>query len=49
VIIDGLFVEFKEYFVGFWIVVVDDFDVVLCFVKEGLRVCNCKVEVCLFL
>ena len=45
VIIDGPFVESKEFLAGFWIIEAPDLDVALKLATEGSRACNRKVEV----
>jgi hypothetical protein len=44
-IIDGPFVESKEYLAGFWIIESPDLDVALKLAAEGSKACNRKVEV----
>lgn len=45
VIIDGPFVESKEYLAGFWIITAPNLDVALKLAAEGSKACNRKVEV----
>ena len=45
VIIDGPFVESKEYLAGFWVMAAPDLDVALKLAAEGSKACNRKVEV----
>ena len=44
-VIDGPFVESKEYLAGFWIIEAADLDVALKLAAEGSKACNRKVEV----
>jgi hypothetical protein len=48
-VVDGPFVETKEFMVGFWIVEAPDLDVALKLAAEGSKACNRKVEVRPFL
>ena len=48
-LIDGHFLESKEYLVGFWIIEAADLDVALKLAAEGSKACNLKVEVRPFL
>jgi len=48
-LIDGPFVESKEYLAGFWIIDAPDLDVALKLAAEGSKACNRKVEVRPFL
>jgi hypothetical protein len=48
-IIDGPFVESKEYLAGFWIIEAPDLDVAINLAAEGSKACNRKVEVRPFL
>lgn len=43
-IIDGPFVESKEYLAGFWIIEAPDLDVAINLAAEGSKACNRKVE-----
>ena len=45
VLIDGPFVESKEYLAGFWVMEAADLDVALKLAAEGSKACNRKVEV----
>jgi hypothetical protein len=45
VVIDGPFVESKEFVAGFWIIDVPDFDVALELATAGSKACNRKLEV----
>jgi hypothetical protein len=49
VLIDGPFLESKEYLAGFWILEAPDLDVALRLAAEGSRACNRRVEVRPFL
>ncbi len=44
-VIDGPFLESKEYLAGFWIIEAPDLDVALKLATEGSKACNRKVEV----
>lgn len=44
-IIDGPFLETKEYFAGFWVMEAPDFDVMLRLATEASKACNRKLEV----
>ncbi len=44
-VVDGPFVETKEWLAGFWIIEAPDLDVALRLASEGSRACNRKVEV----
>jgi len=44
-IVDGPFVESKEYVAGLWIMEAPDLDAVLALVAEGSKACNRKLEV----
>ena len=44
-VIDGPFVESKEYLAGFWVIEAPDLDVALRLAAEGSAACNRKVEV----
>ena len=48
-VIDGPFVESKEYIAGFWIVEATDLDAALKLASEGSKACNRRVEVRPFL
>ncbi len=48
-VIDGPFVETKEYLAGFWIIQAPDLDVALKLGAEGSKACNRKVEIRPFL
>jgi hypothetical protein len=45
VLIDGPFLESKEYVAGFWIIEAPDLDVAIKLATEGSKSCNRKVEV----
>ena len=49
VLIDGPFLESKEFLIGFWIIEAADLDVALKLAAEGSKACNRKIEVRLFL
>jgi hypothetical protein len=49
VIIDGPFLESKEYLAGFWVIEAPDLDVALALATEGSKACNRRVEVRPFL
>ncbi len=49
VLIDGPFLESKEFLIGFWIIEAADLDVALKLAAEGSKACNRKVEVRPFL
>ena len=44
-VIDGPFLESKEYLAGFWIVEAPGLDVALRLAAEGSEACNRKIEV----
>jgi hypothetical protein len=48
-LIDGPFVESKEYLAGFWVIEAADLDVALKLAAAGSKACNRKVEVRPFL
>jgi hypothetical protein len=48
-VIDGPFIESKEYLGGFWIIEAPDLDVALELATEGSKACNRKIEVRPFL
>ena len=48
-VVDGPFVEAKEFMVGFWVVEAPDLDVALKLAAEGSKACHRKVEVRPFL
>jgi hypothetical protein len=48
-VIDGPFLESKEYLAGFWIIEAPDLDVALTLAAEGSKHCNRRVEVRAFL
>ena len=48
-VIDGPFLESKEYLAGFWVIEAPDLDVALKLAAEGSKACNRKVEVRPFL
>lgn len=48
-VIDGPFLESKEYLAGFWIIEAPDLDVALKLAAEGSKACNRKTEVRPFL
>lgn len=45
IVLDGPFVESKEFLGGFWIIEAADLDVALRIARDGSRACNRKVEV----
>ncbi|MGN6600651.1 MAG: YciI family protein [Actinomycetales bacterium] len=49
VVMDGPYVESKEYLAGFWVLEAPDLDVALKLAAEGSRACNRRVEVRPFL
>lgn len=49
VILDGPFIETKEYFGGFWIITADDHEMALSLAAEGSKACNRRVELRAFL
>lgn len=49
VVIDGPFVETKEYLAGFWIIEAAGLDAALALATEGSKACHRKVEVRPFL
>lgn len=44
-IIDGPFIESKEYLAGFWVIEAPDLDVAITLATEGSKHCNRRVEV----
>ena len=44
-VVDGPFLESKEYLAGFWVVEAPDLDVALKLAAAGSKACNRKVEV----
>jgi hypothetical protein len=48
-LIDGPFLESKEYLAGFWVIEAPDLDVALKLATEGSKACNRKIEVRPFL
>jgi hypothetical protein len=44
-LIDGPFVESKEFLAGFWIMEAADLDVAIKLATEGSKACNRKIEV----
>jgi hypothetical protein len=48
-VIDGPFVETKEYLAGFWIMDAPDLDAALALAADGSKACNRKLEVRPFL
>ncbi|GHF33973.1 hypothetical protein FHX82_005353 [Amycolatopsis bartoniae] len=44
-VIDGPFLESKEYLAGFWVIEAPDLDVALALAADGSKACNRKVEV----
>ena len=48
-LIDGPFVESKEYLAGFWVIEATDLDVAIKLAAAGSKACNRKVEVRPFL
>ncbi len=48
-VIDGPFVESKEFLAGFWVIEAADLDVALKLAADGSKACNRKVEVRPFL
>lgn len=48
-VVDGPYLESKEYVVGFWVIKAPDLDVALKLAAGGSRACNRKVEVRPFL
>ena len=48
-LVDGPFVESKEYLAGFWIIEAPDLDVALRLATDGSKACNRKIEVRPFL
>lgn len=48
-ILDGPFVETKEYVAGFWVINAPDLDAALRLALEGSRACNRRLELRPFL
>ena len=48
-LIDGPFLESKEFLAGFWIIEAEDLDVALRLARDGSKACNRKIEVRPFL
>lgn len=48
-VIDGPFIEAKEYVGGFWIITAPDHETALALATEGSRACNRRVELRPFL